>query len=89
MGSTGALMAIILLAGFLGGVTIGVIVIVSAASRHEDRNYSLDRDAPNAACRGARRFNRVWVLGHAVKPAGYQPIPATEDRNARREEVRR
>ena len=89
MGSTDALMAIILLIGFLGGVMIGVIVIVSAASRHEDRNYSLDRDAPNAACRGARRFNRVWVLGRAVKPAGYQPIPAADGRNSQREEARR
>jgi hypothetical protein len=88
MGSTGALMAILLLIGFLGGVMIGVLVLVSAASRHEDRNYSLDRDAPNAAFRGVRRLNRVWVLGSAVKPAGYRPIPLVEDRNARREEAR-
>jgi hypothetical protein len=87
MGSTGALLAIGLLIALLGGAMIGIIGIVSAASRHEDSNYSLDREAPNGACRGARRFTRVWVLGSAIKPAGYQPVPADHG-NQRQEEAR-
>lgn len=72
MGSTGALMAIGLLVGFLGGVMVGVILIVSAAYRREDRHYSLDGEAPDAGCRGTRRLSQAWVLGRSVKPAGYR-----------------
>ena len=79
MGSTGALAAILLLAGFLGGVMVGIIVIVSAASRREDTHYSLDREAPDAACRGARRLNQAWIRGETVKPAGYRHIEDEDD----------
>jgi hypothetical protein len=79
MGSTGALMAIGVLIGFLGGVMVGVILIVSAAYRREDRHYSIDDDAPDKTCRGTRRISQTWVLGKTVKPAGYRPRTRAED----------
>lgn len=58
-----AAVAIFLLIAFFGGVVIGVVVIVSIASRREDRMFSLTGDAPDAVCRGARRFTGVWTRG--------------------------
>jgi hypothetical protein len=89
MGSTGALMAIGLLVGFLGGVMAGVILIVSAAYRREDRYYSLDRSAPGAWCRGTRRLTGTWVRGRGFRPLGWSEPDAGTDENAWREEVRR
>ncbi len=54
--------AIFLLIAFLSGAVIGVVVVVSIASRREDRLYSLVGEAPDAVCRGARRFMGVWTL---------------------------
>lgn len=71
MGSTGALMAIGILVGFLGGIMAGVILIMSAAYRREDRHYSLDGEAPNAACRRTRQFTGTWVRGRGFKPMGW------------------
>jgi hypothetical protein len=79
MGSTDALLAIMLLVGFLGGIVLGIIVIVSIASRREDAHYSLDRAAPDAACGGVRRLNQAWVLGEAEKPAGYRSLMDSGD----------
>lgn len=56
--------AIFLLIVFIGGAVIGVIVTVSIASRREDRQFSLTREAPDAMCRGARRFTGVWSRGN-------------------------
>lgn len=62
MGNADALMAIALLAVFLGGVAVGVILIVSAASRREDSRYSLYGEAPDATCRGVRRLTgTTWI----------------------------
>jgi len=58
-----AAVAIFLLIAFIGGVLMGVIVIVSVASRREDRLFSLTGEAPDAVCRGARRFTGVWTRG--------------------------
>lgn len=58
-----AAVAIFLLVAFIGGVVIGLVVIISIASRREDRLFSLTGDAPDAMCRGARRFIGVWTRG--------------------------
>jgi hypothetical protein len=58
-----AAVAIFLLIAFIGGVGIGVVVIVSIASRREDRLFSLTGEAPDTVCRGARRFTGVWTRG--------------------------
>jgi hypothetical protein len=83
MGSTGALLAIVILICFLGGITIGIIGIVSVASRREDAYYSLDSQAPNALLRGVRRLMGIWVRGPVVRPLGWpeprQDSPATEN----------
>jgi hypothetical protein len=55
--------AIALLIAVTGGVVIGVIVLVSVASRREDRLFTLTGEAPDAVCRGARRLIGVWTRG--------------------------
>lgn len=88
MGSTDALMAIGLLVGFLGGVMVGIIVIVSSAYRREDRHYSLDGMAPDAICRGTRRLTGTWVRGHGFKPLGWNEPGAGPCGNAWKQEAR-
>ncbi len=69
--------AIMLLIGFLGGVLAGIVVIVSVASRREDRYYSLTGEAPDAACRGAR-----WLVGMGARGSGFprmDPPPASQE----------
>ncbi len=58
-----AAVAIFLLIAFISGTLIGVVVIVSIASRREDRRYSLAYEAPDAVCRGARRLLGVGTRG--------------------------
>ena len=48
---------------FILGIAIGIVLIVSFASRREDRLYSLWGKAPDPACQGARRLLGVWVRG--------------------------
>ena len=48
---------------FILGIAIGIVLIVSFASRREDRLYSLWGEAPDPACKGARRLLGVWVRG--------------------------
>ena len=48
---------------FILGIVIGIVLIVSFASRREDRLYSLWSGAPDPACQGARRLLGVWVRG--------------------------
>jgi hypothetical protein len=60
--------AIILLAASIGGVVLGVVLIVSVASKREDRLFSLTGEAPDAVCRGARRLTGAgtrdgWPVG--------------------------
>ena len=45
------------------GIVIGIVLIVSFASRREDRRFSLWGKAPDPACQGARRLLGVWVRG--------------------------
>lgn len=45
------------------GIVIGIVLIVSLASRREDQLFSLWGKAPDAACQGARRLLGVWVQG--------------------------
>lgn len=53
-------LAVAILAVFLIGVAIGVVIIAAVASRREDRFKSFYGPAPDAATRGARR---VFGLG--------------------------
>jgi hypothetical protein len=59
--------AITILAIFLGGIVLGVVVVVSVAIKKEDRKFSLSGAAPGFAARGARmlvgfgsRGERIW-----------------------------
>ena len=59
--------AITILVFFLGGITLGVLAIVSAAIKREDRRFSLSQAAPDALTRSGRivvrpglRGTRVW-----------------------------
>jgi hypothetical protein len=56
-----------ILAIFLGGMALGVVLIVSAAIRREDRRFSLGGTAPDFMTHGARivmgfgsRDERIW-----------------------------
>jgi hypothetical protein len=50
---------IVILAIFLSGITVGVLVIVSAAIKREDRRRSITGRAPDVAARGARVLTGV------------------------------
>jgi hypothetical protein len=76
--------AIFLLIAFIGGAVIGVVVIVSIASRREDRLYSLAGEAPDAMCRGARRFMGVWTFGGWPIDRAFGPQDDTRRREAPR-----
>ncbi len=54
--------AMVVLIAFIAGVAGGVVLIVSLASRREDRLHSLTGEAPGPACRGAR-----WLTGAGVR----------------------
>ena len=58
MSSSGASVAYLILAIFLGGFWLGVIAMVAVAVRKEDRRFSLSGPAPGAAARGARWVTR-------------------------------
>lgn len=51
--------AIVILALFLGGVVLGILMIVSSSIKKEDRSGSLTGRAPDAASRGARVLTGV------------------------------
>lgn len=63
MGGIDAGVAILLLIALVAGIAIGIVVVVSIASRREDRLFSLDGKAPDAACRGARLLTGVTMRG--------------------------
>ena len=63
MSSMAVAVGIGILGLFVLGVAIGIVLVVSFASRREDRLYSLWGEAPDPACRGARRLLGVWVRG--------------------------
>src|ERR1700733_13107848 len=54
---------IVMLSIFVLGIVIGSVLVVSFASRREDRRFSLWGKAPDPACQGARRLLGVWVRG--------------------------
>jgi hypothetical protein len=69
-GSTAAAAAYLILATFLGGVTLGVVAMVAIAIKKEDRMYSLSGAAPGAAARGARFLTRFGGSGTHHRPRG-------------------
>jgi hypothetical protein len=68
MSSSAASVAYLILATFLGGVTLGVVAMVAIAVRREDRLYSLSGMAPGAAARGARWLTRFGGVGTHYRP---------------------
>ena len=71
MSSNGASVAYLILAVFLGGVTLGVIAMVAVAVRKEDRRFSLSGAAPGAAARGTRWLTRFGGAGTHSRPRGW------------------
>jgi hypothetical protein len=71
-GSSAAAAAYLILAVFLGGVTLGVVAMVAIAVRREDRLYSLSGTAPGAAARGARFVTRFGGAGVHHRPRGWR-----------------
>lgn len=71
MSSSGASVAYLILATFLGGVTLGVIAMVAVAVRKEDRRFSLSGAAPGAAARGTRWLTRFGSAGTHYRPRGW------------------
>ena len=69
MGGIGVGVAILLLIAFIAGVVAGLVVVVSVASRREDRLFTLTGAAPGTACKGARVLVGASVRGH-VAPGG-------------------
>jgi hypothetical protein len=72
MGGSAASVAYLILATFLGGVTLGVVAMVAVAIKREDRLYSLDGAAPGAAARGARFLTRFGGAGTYYRPRGWK-----------------
>jgi hypothetical protein len=58
--------AIWILAVFLGGITLGVLAIVAAGIRREDRRFSLGGAAPDALTQGARTLVRFGSRGDRI-----------------------
>jgi len=58
--------AIAILAIFLGGMVLGVVLIVSAAIKREERRFSLSGAAPDFLTQGARILIRVGSRGERV-----------------------
>jgi hypothetical protein len=70
MSGSAASVAYMILAVFLGGVAIGVVVMVAIAVRREERLFSLSGAAPGAAARGARRLTGFGGSGSHFLPRG-------------------
>ena len=58
--------AIAILAIFLGGIVLGVVLLVSAAIRREERRFSLGRKAPDVLTQGARMLVGVGSRGERI-----------------------
>ena len=71
MSGSAASVAYLILATFLGGVTLGVVAMVAIAIKREDRLYSLSGAAPGAAARGARLLTRFGGAGSHHRPRGW------------------
>jgi len=59
----------LILAIFLGGVTLGVVMMVRVAIRREDRLYSLPGPPPAWSARGARRLTGIGSRNTDLRPA--------------------
>jgi hypothetical protein len=70
MNGSAASVAYLILAVFLGGVTLGVVAMVAVAVRREDRLFSLSGAAPGAGARGARWLTRFGSSGSHYRPRG-------------------
>ncbi len=64
--------AFLLLIAFIAGVAGGVVIVVSVASRREDRLGSLTGVAPDRTCQGARLLIGADVRGR-FRPARPRP----------------
>ena len=71
MSGSAASVAYLILATFLGGVTLGIVAMVAIAIKREDRLYSLSGAAPGAAARGARFLTRFGGAGSHHRPRGW------------------
>ncbi len=71
MSGSAASVAYLILAVFLGGVSLGVVAMVAVAVRREDRLYSLSGAAPGAAARGTRWLTRFGGAGSHFRPRGW------------------
>jgi hypothetical protein len=71
MSGSAASVAYLILATFLGGVTLGIVAMVAIAIKREDRLYSLSGAAPGAAARGARFLTRFGGAGTHFRPRGW------------------
>jgi len=58
--------AIGILAIFLGGIVLGVVLIVSAAIKREERRFSLSGAAPDFMTQGARMLIGVGSRGERI-----------------------
>jgi hypothetical protein len=63
MGNTAAVSAVAILFFFAIGIPVGILLVISLASKLEDWSLSLWDPPPNAAFRGARRLLAATVLG--------------------------
>ena len=71
MSGSAASVAYLIVATFLGGVTLGIVAMVAIAIKREDRLYSLSGAAPGAAARGARFLTRFGGAGSHFRPRGW------------------
>ena len=74
MGFIEQLSAVAILADFLFGIAVGLVLTVSCASRREDRQYSLRAGAPDPLCDGVRVFQGVYTRG-GQRPAAHRAGP--------------
>ena len=72
MSSNGAAVAYLILTVFLGGVTLGVVAMVTVAVRREERRYSLVGAAPGAATRGTRILTGFGGARTYYRPRGWK-----------------
>ena len=63
MGSVEVAVAMVIVFAFALGMAIGVVLVVSFASRREDRLNSIWGEAPGPACGGVRRLVSAGVRG--------------------------
>ena len=63
MGSVEVAVAIVIVVVFALGIAIGIVLVVSFASRREDRLLSLWGEAPGPACGARAAARECWVRG--------------------------